>query len=197
MWCVGELGLAVERRDAGHRFGVVDTPEFRVMNPNGLVPVLVDGGGEPLWEAGAILRYLAARYGTNPLWPAAPGPRAQVDKWAEWAKVHIAAGFTVPVFWRAVRTAPRDRDSDAIRRAVDALSRQLDIAERRLSAVPFIAGDRFTLADIQLGHLLFRYFDLPIERPRHPALRRYDDGLAARPAYREHVMVSYEALRAA
>ena len=96
-----------------------------------------------------------------------------------------------------LRTEPRDQDPDAIRRAVDALSRQLDIAERRLSAVPFIAGDRFTLAGIQLGHRLFRYFDLPIERPQRPALRRYYDGLAARPAYREHVIMSYEALRAA
>ena len=40
------------------------------MNLNGTVPVLRDGDGEPLREAGAVLRYLAARYGAAPFWPA-------------------------------------------------------------------------------------------------------------------------------
>ena len=61
MWCVGELGLPHRRHDAGHRFGGTDTPAFRAMNPNGLVPVLVDGDGEPLWETGAILLYKIPR----------------------------------------------------------------------------------------------------------------------------------------
>ena len=53
----------------------------------------------------------------------------------------------------------------------------------------------FTLADIQFGHVLFRYFDIPIGRQERPALRRYYDALTARPAFREHVMMSYEELR--
>lgn len=195
MWCVGELGLPFRRHDAGHRFGGLDTPEFLAMNPNGRVPVLVDGDGEPLWEAGAILRYLAGRYGDDGFWPREPGRRAQVDKWAEWAKVEVAAGFTVPVFWRVVRTAPRERDPAAIRLAVAALSRVLDVAEARLSRFTCLAGDRFTLADVQFGHVLHRYFAIEIERPFHPAVRRYYERLAERPAFREHVMVSYEALR--
>ena len=49
MWCVGELGLAYVRHDAGHRFGGLDTPDFLAMNPNGVIPVVRDGDGEPLW----------------------------------------------------------------------------------------------------------------------------------------------------
>jgi len=195
MWCIGELGLAHMRHDVGHRYGGNDTPEFLAMNPNGLVPVLKDGDGEPLWETGAILRYLASRYGSAPFWPSDLPSRAQVDKWAEWAKINVAINFSVPIFWRVVRTAPRDRDEVAIRNAVEALGRMLDIAEAQLRAHAFLAGDDFTLADIQFGHILYRYFDIAIDRPEHPALRSYYERLTERPAFREHVMVSYEDLR--
>lgn len=195
MWCIGELGLPCRRIDIGHRYGGNDTPEFLAMNPNGTVPVLRDGDGEPIWETGAILRYLAARYGDDAFWPTDPARRAQIDKWADWAKINVAMAFTAPVFWRVVRTAPRDRDAAAIRAALEALHAALAIAEDRLARHAFLAGDAFTLADIQLGHVLFRYFDIAIERAPLPALRRYHEALTARPAYRQHVMVSYEELR--
>ena len=42
MWAIGELGLAHEHVDAGGRFGELDAPEFLALNPNGLVPVIVE-----------------------------------------------------------------------------------------------------------------------------------------------------------
>lgn len=195
MWCIGELGLASQRHDAGHRYGGTDTPAFLAMNPNGTVPVVRDDGDEPLWETAAILRYLAGRYGTAPFWPADGMARAQIDKWAEWSKINVALNFTGPVFWRVIRTAPAEQDPLAISQAVADLDRFLDIAEARLSSTHFLAGDDFTLADIQFGHVLFRYYDIPIDRQSRPALRRYYDSLTARTAFREHVMVSYEELR--
>jgi glutathione S-transferase len=195
MWCIGELGLPYQRYDVGHRYGGTDTPDFRAMNPNGTVPVLRDEDSEPLWETGAILRYLAARYGTDPFWPANPLARATVDKWAEWSKINIALGFTAPIFWRVIRTAPADRNAAAIVHATEALNKLLAIAETELARVCFLAGNAFTLADVQFGHVLYRYFDIPIDRPELPALRRYYDALTDRPAFREHVMVSYAELR--
>ncbi|WP_159592122.1 glutathione S-transferase family protein [Chelativorans xinjiangense] len=195
MWCIGELGLTFERHDIGHKYGGNDTPQFLAMNPNGTVPVLQDGDDEPIWETGAILRYLANRYGDAPFWPKDIHARTQIDKWAEWAKINIAINFSGPIFWRVVRTAPKDRDERAIREAIETLGRKLDIAEARLARHAFLSGDEFTLADIQLGHVLYRYFDIAIDRPEHPAVRRYYDRLTMRPAFREHVMVSYEDLR--
>lgn len=195
MWCVGELGLAYERIDAGFVYGVTDTPDYRAMNPNGTVPTLRDGEDPPLWETGAILRYLASTYAPDEFWPADRVARAQVDKWAEWAKLNVALNFTAPVFWRVVRTPTAERDPAVIAKALEVLGRFLDIAERRLSAAAYLAGEHLTLADIQLGHVLFRYFDIEIERAPRPGLRRYYEALAARPAFREHVMVSYEELR--
>ena len=91
----------------------------------------------------------------------------------------------------------RRHDWPAIRAAVAAYARVLDVAEARLDGRAHLAGDDFTLADVQFGHVLHRYHALEIDRPSHPAVRRYYDRLTERPAYREHVMVSYEALRAA
>lgn len=200
MWCVGELQLAYERYDIGHKFGGNDTAAFLAMNPNGTVPVLIDSEQEALWETGAILRYLAARYAeahykTDSFWPADPVQRVKVDKWAEWAKLNIAATFTAPVFWRVVRTAAKDRDPQAIDHALTVFHHNLQIAESQLAKHRFLAGENFTLADIQFGHLLFRYYDIAIERADFPAIRHYYQRLTQRPAFAEHVMVSYEDLR--
>lgn len=195
MWCVGELGLAYERHDVGHRFGGNDTPEFLAMNPNGTVPVLRDEDGTTIWETGAILRYLAARYGSDSLWPADPAKRAPLDQWAEWAKINVTLSFTGPVFWRVVRTAPSQQDPAAIAAALKKLNAVLAIAEKQLERNAFLAGPEFSLADVQFGHVLFRYFDIAIERPLWPNIERYYATLTQRKAFREHVMVSYEELR--
>jgi len=195
MWCIAELGLEHVRYDVGHRFGGTDTDEFKAMNPNRTVPVLQDGSNETLWETGAILRYVASKYADEEFWPRDVAARAQVDKWAEWSKISIAVGFTVPVFWAAVRTAPKDRDQAAIDGAVTALESKMRIAEQKLKASSFLAGDALTLADIQFGHLLFRYYDIDIKRCELPAVRAYYDRLTARPHYQNHVMISYDDLR--
>ena len=99
--------------------------------------------------------------------------------------------------WRVVRTAPKHVNWPDVRDAIAQLSKKLDIAEARLQTRSFICGDELTLADVQLGHVLYRYFDIAIERPEHRALKRYYDRLSTRAAFREHVMVSYDELRAA
>jgi glutathione S-transferase len=196
MWTIAELGLAHERIDAGMRHGLNDTPEFLAMNPNGLIPVIRDGDDEPIFESGAIIRYLASRYGNAPFWPEDPSRRAQVDKWAEWAKVTFAPAFSGPIFSAVVRTLPEKRNMEAIATAVIALSRLLAMAERQLEKHAFLAGPQLTVADIQFGHLLYRYFTLEIRRPAFSGLDAYYRNLTARPAFSQHVMVSYEELRA-
>ena len=196
MWLVAELGLDHERRDIGQRFGGTRTPEFLAMNPMGLVPVIKDGDDDAVAETGAILRYLASRYGSDEtFWPSGPGARAQVDRWAEWAKVEVAGAFQAPIFYPMVMAKPGNRDLSAVEKALPRLNARLDIAEARLSAHAHLAGEAFTLADIVFGSLLYRYFTVEIARPDRPALQRYYETLCARATYREHVMVSYEALR--
>ncbi len=195
MWCIGELGLDYKRHDVGHRYGGTDTPEFIAMNPNRTVPVIQDGENKPLWESGAILRYLASRYAEGAFWPFDLLERTEVDRWAEWAKINVASAFTVPIFWRVVRTAKKDQNPAAIQQGIVAFEKKLKIAGKQLRDNRFLAGAHFSLADIQFGHILFRYYDIEIERARLPAVRRYYEELMTRPAFREHVMVPYEELR--
>ena len=72
---------------------------------------------------------------------------------------------------------------------------ELAIAEDRLAEHPFLCGDTLTLADIQFGHVLFRYYDIDIERRTCPAVRAYFDRLRKRAAYQKTVMVSYDTLK--
>jgi len=195
MWCVGELGLDHIRHDIGHIHGGLDSDEFAHLNPNRQIPVIRDHDNPPIWETGAILRYLAARYGSEVFWPSDPAPRAQVDKWTEWGKLNAEDRFTGPVFWRVVRTPPDRQDPAAIREAVDRLERSLAIADTQLAQHPFLAGDHFTPADIQLGHILWRYYDIDIDRRPLPHLAAYHERLMTRPAYQTHVMIGYEILR--
>ncbi|MFT5114591.1 MAG: glutathione S-transferase [Parasphingorhabdus sp.] len=195
MWCIGELGLDYERIDAGFTYGVVNTPEYLAINPNATVPTLKDDEGEALFETGAIIRYLANRYGTDTFWPDDLAVQAQVDKWAEWSKVSFAVKFTAPIFWQVIRTAPAKQNPTAISQGLQAFNKQLSIADNRLSENKYLAGENFTLADIQIGHILYRYFDLDIDRKKFDHLERYYSMLCDRPAYQEHVMLDYEELR--
>ena len=195
MWCIAELKLPVERIDAGFTYGVNDTPAYLAMNPNGTIPTLQDGDEVTLWESSAILRYLANRYAEAPFWPADTAHRAHVDMWAEWAKINVALKFSAPIFWQVVRTPPERRDADALTRAISEFERMLGIADAQLQKSAWLASDDFTLADIQFGHLLYRYFDLEIDRNPPDRVVAYYDKLKQRPCFQEHVMVSYDELR--
>ncbi|MEM9431751.1 MAG: glutathione S-transferase family protein [Pseudomonadota bacterium] len=193
LWGMEEMGLAYHRVDRGGDHGGLDEPHFLAMNPQGLIPVL-EVDGRALFETAAILRYLAGEHAAPHLWPEDPLARAEVDMWAEWAKHEVAARFTGPVFWRVARTPPKRREPDLIRAALDRLNAELAIAEERLKRTPFLIGEALTLADIQFGHILYRYFDIELDRRPFTAIHDYYTRLTERSAYQRTVMVSYVSL---
>lgn len=193
MWALAELDLPCERLDYGLSYGGLDTPEFRALNPHGLVPVIRDGD-LAMWESCAILRYLGARYGSAPFWPKDPAERARVDMWAEWAKTTLYTAFTGPIFWARVRTPAAKRDEAALSAALERFDDLLGKLEAQLQ--PYIAGPELTLADIVIGPTLFRYFTIDVPRPQRPKAEAYYARLQERPGYREHVMVDWRPLLA-
>jgi glutathione S-transferase len=184
LWAAEELGVAYERIDAGMQYGVVDTPEYRRLNPNGLVPCIEDDGFV-LWESHAIVRYLAARHGAGTLWPHHVRERADADRWMDWTFAFLAA-FR-PVFWGLVRTPPEKRDVSAIDDARKKCAAMLEVADGVLAARKFLAGDTFTMGDIALGCHVHLWMRLPIERPAQPALTAWFERLGERPAFRRIV----------
>lgn len=196
MWAVTEVGMASERIDAGGAFGRNDTPEFAAMNPNKLVPVL-DDNGFTLWESNTIVRYLGDRYGRGGLSPADIQERARADQWMEWAQTSLYADIISTIFWGLIRTPAADRNTEAVRAAVKRAGERLAVLDAQLAGRSYILGDALTIADMPAGSLMYRYFSLPIERPRLPNVEAWYARLEKRPAYREHVMIDYSSLKVA
>ena len=184
LWCAEELGLKYERIDAGMQFGVVNTPEYRRMNPNGLVPTIEDDGFV-LWESHAIVRYLAAKHGAGTLWPSDPRARADADRWMDWAMTPWAS--IRPVFWGLLRTPPDKRDMQAIEASRAKAAEQLAILDAALAGKQYVAGQAFTMGDVPIGCHVQLWMRLPIERPSQPNLEAWFERLCARTAFKKIV----------
>lgn len=181
-----ELNIPYERIDAGLQFGVVDTPEYRKLNPNGRVPTIEDGD-YVLWESHAICRYLAMQYGGEAIYPADPKRRASVDRWMDWLLATVVP-LEVPVFWGTIRTPPEKHDKAAIAENAKKLAALYQILEDRLAGRTYLEGADVTLADLILGIFIYRYANNPfIERPAQPHLAEWCERLRVRPSYQKWV----------
>jgi glutathione S-transferase len=176
-----ELGLSYRRLDAGGAFGGVDTPAYRALNPNGLVPVLEDGA-TVLWESNAIVRYLAAKHGAGALWPVDPAARALSDRWMDWTSTTFYPKFH-PAFWQAVRTPEAARDHAAIAASVAATEPVFDVLEEELSGREFIGGSRPDMGDIALAPAVFRWLHMPVARKARPHAEAWAGTIARRKGY--------------
>jgi glutathione S-transferase len=194
MWLIGELDLHHNHIDAGGAFGGLDAPEFLAMNPHGRVPVIRDDAAT-VWESHAVLRYLAARHGSERFWSNDPVARAPVDGWMDWSQTALQPDFLGGVFWGFFRTPEDRRNWPAIRAALARCASHFTMLDRLLDGRSFLLGDEFSLADITAGTSLYRYFELDIERPPLPHLERWYRTLQERAAFRSHVMIPFEELR--
>jgi len=187
LWTCAELDLEYERIDAGLAFGVNNTPEYKAMNPNGLVPT-IDDDGFILWESHAIVRYLARRHGVGTLWPDDPRVGADADRWMDWYHTTLFVGVRV-VFQTLVRTPPEKRNMAEVEENRLKAIVAFDILEAHLAKRDYVAGKAFTIGDIPAGVATYRWLNLPIERPPIPNVERWHQRLAGRPVYKERCML--------
>jgi glutathione S-transferase len=196
MWTVGELGLQHERVDLGGEFGGLDTADYTALNPNRLVPTL-DDGGFTLWESNTIIRYLSRTYGHGTLAPASPQIYAKAEAWMDWSLTTLYADIILTCFIQHVRVTAKDRDVAAVAAAAKRAGEKLAILDAQLAGRAFIMGDQLTMADIAVGTLMYRYFDLPIARPALANVEAWYVRLCERPAYQTHVMIDYKPMMVA
>ena len=155
------------------------------MNPNGLVPTLEEDDGFLLWESNSIIRYLAAKHGAGTLEPADPRARALANKWMDWQLSVLGPALT-PVFWGLIRTPPEKRDHAAIDTGKTKTSRAMKMVDAQLAKTAYIAGDTFSMGDISVGAMAYRFRRLmPDEKFDH--LERWFAGIERRPAFKEHI----------
>ena len=183
LWCVEELGLPYERIDAGMQHGVVNTPEYRKMNPNGLVPTL-DEDGFILWESHSIVRYLSAKHGKGVLWPMDERTRAVANQWMDWA--FSFQGSVRDAFWNLIRTPADKRDAKAVEASRLKSGEMARILDAALADKLYVAGP-FSMGDIPIGSEVQRWIRLPMERPKLPNLEAWFERLRARTAFKKNV----------
>ncbi|MDB5848549.1 MAG: Glutathione S-transferase domain [Rhodoferax sp.] len=123
------------------------TPQFLAISPNNKIPALVDdaapGGALTIMESGAILTYLAEQSGRF-LDASGPG-RYKALEWLHWQ-----IGGLGPMLGQLGFFAKRSEEKAplAIKRFTEEAERLLGVMEKRLAAVPYLAGDDYTIADM-------------------------------------------------
>lgn len=124
-------------------------PEYLALNPNGTIPTLVDGG-VVLFEASVITIYIAEKSGSD-LWPSGAA-RFDVLKWMFWAAEHFRKGPSVLIDERFIhRLRGRPENPALVDDAMCSIRRYAAVLDGHLALRPFVAGDRPTLADIDLA----------------------------------------------
>lgn len=165
---------------------------YRAINPRSVVPTLVLEDGTAIGEVPAILRYLEDVYPEPPLFGATPKERALTIMWERrvelegFASVMEAVRNAVPRLQGRAIAGPHDYDQIP---ALAERSRQrvanfyADLNER-LTEAPFVAGDRFSVADITAVvtvDFATNGISLPIPQD-HAASRRWYEKVKARPS---------------
>ncbi|MGB6751947.1 MAG: glutathione S-transferase family protein [Xanthobacteraceae bacterium] len=186
LWCCGELDLQYDRIDAGNKFGVTKTPEYRVLNPNGLVPTIEDGNFQ-LWESNVIVRYLAQKGEHDRLCPADIRTRFDAERWMDWQATVFWPALR-PLFIELIRTPPANRDATVISRAESLSFAAAQILDARLSDRTFLGGESFSMGDIPAATTVHRWYALDIHHPELPNLYRWYQLIKQRPPFRAVVM---------
>ena len=184
-WLCEEVALPYNRIDAGMSFGVVNTPEYRKLNPNGLVPT-IDDEGFILWESNAIVRYLAAKHAVGTLWPADLKVRADADRWMDWCTSTLWPAFR-PVFWNLIRTPADKRNQKEIGEGAQKTAEMLARLDATLAGRSFVAGDQFTIGDIAFGPVVYLIQNVPFERPKLANYDAWYSRISSRPAFKKVV----------
>ena len=186
LWAVSELGLPHERIDIGGSFGKNNEPAYLAMNPNGLVPTLEEDDFL-LWESNSIVRYLAAKYGPGTLEPVDLRERASASRWMDW-QLTTAGPAIHGLFWGLVRTPPEKRDHAHIDDSRRKTTAALKILDAQLGKTAYVAGDKFSMGDIPVGLITYRYCRLVPERAGLENLERWYKSLEQRAAFKEQIL---------
>jgi glutathione S-transferase len=185
LWTCAELGLAFERDDWGGPFRSPAEPDFRRLNPVGMVPV-IDDEGTVVWESNTIIRYLAASRGRTDLLAVDPAQRARVEMWMDWQASDFNNAWRF-AFMGLVRQRPEFQDPAAIDQSLATFERMVGLVDAQLgSAGPHICGADFTLADIPIGLSIHRWMSMPAAKRRFVNIDRYYEQLCAREGFRRY-----------
>jgi glutathione S-transferase len=171
LWLCEELNLEYEREDWGRGVLSTQSPEFLQLNPNGQIPVVLDGD-LVLWQSNSIIRYLANAYDKeNQLYPPQAKERFFVDQWLDWQAIELNNSWTYTIM-SLLRHSPDHQDPNLLQQGIDKWNRHMQMLDQQLAKTQaYVAGSQFSLADIPIGLSVQRWKATPFD---HPTLSHVD-----------------------
>jgi glutathione S-transferase len=185
LWVAHELGLAYEHVPTPYTGGATRTPEFLQLNPNGHIPV-VDDHGVLVWESMACALYLAQRYSSaDGLSLAGQNPSEQADvlRWTFWAVTECEKD-ALSVLMHTLAMPADQRKPELAQEAARRLQVPLRVLEQHLQS-PYLAGERFTVADICVASVLAWIKPMPELLQDKPAVAAWLQRCLERPAQQQ------------
>jgi glutathione S-transferase len=178
LWAIEEVGVEYEQVPV-HYLGDSKKPEYLEINPNGRIPALVDGD-VTLFESMAINLYLAKQYGGD-LYPKTIEDEARAVQWSFWGMTELEPNLIKILMHRLL--LPEDQRAPAEAEAgAQALQAPLGVLDAALADRPFLLGDAFSVADLNVASVLslanFAGFDFS----KFERAKRWFDTCLARPA---------------
>ncbi len=185
VWLFEELGLDYELNKMAFHPKDLKSEEHRRRHPLGRVPVLEDGD-VTIYESGAIVEYVMARYGDKGLKPAVDS--AEFPEYLQW--FHYCEGMVMPpintIMVHSVLLPPERRNEETLGQAQRLLSKALGPIEQALEGREYLVGT-FSAADIMLGHAIYMSNRLGRVTDDMPNLKAYVKRIEARPAFQKAI----------
>ena len=198
LWCCVEAGIEFELilasgtmgasghvSGGGEAFGIVDTPEYLAMNPNGTIPT-IDDDGYILWESNTICRYLSQVYAPE-LFGNEAKKLGHASQWMDWTNTQMEPYLHILVM-HIVRMQEAERDPDVIEQARRALIPKLELINRHLSDRPYIVGDNFSIGDIAPACAAYRWTLFDLAAPEMPYLTKWRTRISERLGFQKHIL---------
>jgi len=182
---LAEKGVAYDTIEVSIATAAHQTPEFRKKNPLALLPVLELADGKILRESMAICRYIEELYPEPNLFGADPWERAQIEQWNRHAELEVLIPITQvfrntnPYWAGKIKQAP---DFGEMMR--EQLCGRFDWLEGELAQRPYIAGQRYSVADITAlcGIDFGKVSNIRIKAETHPNLAAWHARVSGRPS---------------
>jgi len=178
-----EAPVEFKRIDLGK--GEQKSPAFLAINPNGKVPALVDGGAR-LWEANAIMCYLAKAMGSE-LWPSDTAGQIELVRWLSWNSEHFTRHAGSLYFQHLIR--PRllgqPPDAKAVAEATGFFKQFAGVLNDHLAGRKYLIAERLSLADFAVAVTLPYAGEAKIPLASFPAIERWHARLNELPAWRQ------------
>lgn len=184
LWLFDELSVLFSQIDRGGQFGGLETTEYRRLNPNGRIPVIVDGP-LVLWESQAILRHYARVHPQAGLFPDTPELAFRADRALDWNISTLWPSFSET--YRDVAFRGMDMGDPQIRAGLQAANPVFDILAGLLAGSDYVAGPAFSIADIPLAISVNRWVYIGGEIANWPEIARWYDLCSARGAFKSRV----------